>query len=120
MRRKCLIAQNKLSFDKSEFKFARSMLENKAVLSWNVDQEIPDSEVVKYFEDQKKTVVRKIKKQENEQKHREIEKHKEQERIIAEKTKKFFAEENSKFRLRRRESRVEVEDIQRQDDFCDD
>jgi hypothetical protein len=113
MRKKCLKAQNKLAYDKPEFEFARSMLENKNGQFWKPDQDIPDSEIVKFFEDQKNMTLRKIKKQEKEQKTREFDKHKEQERIIQEKTKKFFAEENSKkFDLSRRKIRVKAEDLQ--------
>lgn len=88
-----------MEFDKTEFNFARSLLENKGTQDWKIEQEIPDSEVIKFFEEEKKRAVRKLKKQQKIQRTKELEKHKEQERIVAEKAKKFFEEENSKISL---------------------
>lgn len=70
------------------------MLEKKGERSWKDPVEIPDSEIVKYFEDEKKAAWRKVKKDEKQRKAREAEKlKKEQDLIVAKKEKKMRDDE---------------------------
>ena len=96
IRHDCLIARSTQAFDATEFKFARSLLEKKEARDWKDEVEIPDSEVVKFFEEDKKAAWLKVKKEEKIKKTREYEKLKEQERIVAEKEKKMRDEDQSR------------------------
>lgn len=99
IRKDCLLARNTQAFDSAEFKFARSLLEKKEARDWKDEVEIPDSEVVKYFEEDKKATWIRIKKDEKIKKTRDLEKLKEQERIVAEKEKKMRDDDQSKLDL---------------------
>lgn len=93
VRQDCLMARNTLAFDAAEFGFGKSLLEKKAERAWTEPSDIPDAEVVKYFEEDKKAAWRRLKKEEKTKKTREVEKLKEQERIVAEKEKKLRDED---------------------------
>lgn len=101
MRKNCLLTRNVQAFDNSEFKFARSMLEKKEVRAWHTEPDIPDDEVVKYFEEDKKSAWRRLKKNEKARKTREQEKLKEQEKIVAEKEKRLRDDDQSNFEFTR-------------------
>lgn len=88
------MTQNKLAFDKVEFKFAKDTLQCKNLQIVDNEVEIPEQEVIKYFEEDKKATLLKIKREEKARKVREAEKNKEQDRIFAEKEKKFIDDEN--------------------------
>lgn len=96
IRKDCLLTRNVQAFDSAEFKFGMSLLEKKGGVDWKDLEEIPDFEVVKFFEEDKKSTWRKVKKEEKIKKAKEQEKLKEQERIVAEKEKKMRDDDSSR------------------------
>lgn len=87
LRKKCLLAHNKIQFDKDEVTFSKGLLEAKHKNNFSPDQPIPDEQISKYFENEKKITLRRLKIEEEKRKENEKQKRMETQKQLEAKNK---------------------------------